>query len=71
MGGLAKIAKMYGGITIGGKHYVWDYVADVAVPEEEMQPGSARWIASLEARQKIVEKVMQSDAASNTSGEPK
>ena len=46
MGGLAKIARAFGGITINGKKYVWDYVADKAVPEEEMPFGSERHAAS-------------------------
>lgn len=50
MGGLARIAKALGGITIQGKKYVWDYVSDKAVPEEEMPAGSERWKASEMAR---------------------
>ena len=36
MSGLARIAKMYGGMVINGKKYVWDYAQDKAVPKEEM-----------------------------------
>jgi hypothetical protein len=50
MSGLARIAKMYGGMTINGKRYVWDYVADKAVPESEMPVGSKRWIESERAK---------------------
>ena len=50
MAGLARICKMYGGMTVSdGKHtikYVWDHVADKAVPETEMPLGSERWRAS-------------------------
>lgn len=42
MAGLARIAKMYGGMTINGKRWVWDYDADKAVPESEMPMGSER-----------------------------
>lgn len=48
MAGLAKICKTYGEIKISsnGKtiKYVWDYVNDVAVPENEMT--QERWAAS-------------------------
>lgn len=54
MGGLAKICKAYGGMTVssGGKtvRHVWDYVADKAVPESEMPIGSDRWKASEKAK---------------------
>ena len=46
MAGLARIAKMYGGMKINGQMFVWDYVADEAVPESEMPPGSERRKAS-------------------------
>ena len=46
MAGLARIAKAYGGMIINGKCFVWDYVADKAVPEDEMPEGSERWKAS-------------------------
>lgn len=41
--GLQKIAKMYGGIVINGQRFVWDYVAEEAVPEAEMPSGGERW----------------------------
>ncbi len=50
MGGLRRIAKMHGGIVINGTRYVWDYVADEAVPEGDMPLGSERWKASERAR---------------------
>lgn len=50
MGGLRRIAKLHGGIKINGRSYVWDYVADEPVPENEMPFGSARWKASERAR---------------------
>jgi hypothetical protein len=51
MAGLARICKLYGGMTVTGKDgktikYVWDYVADEAVPDSEMPLGSDRWKAS-------------------------
>ena len=51
MGGLNKLAKMFGAIEFqdqnGSKQkMVWDYVADKAVPEAEMEEGSDRWKAS-------------------------
>ena len=46
MGGLARICKMHGAITINGQRFVWDYVADEAVPEKEMPCGSERHKAS-------------------------
>ena len=42
MAGLARIAKAYGSIIINGKKYLWDYVIDKAVPEDEMPFGSER-----------------------------
>ena len=50
MAGLAKIAKMFGGMTINGKKFVWDYAADKAVPADEMKTGSARHKASERAK---------------------
>lgn len=51
MAGLRMIAKMYGGIVINDKRFVWDYARDEAVPEAEMKPGSVRWVASEIAKQ--------------------
>ena len=42
MAGLARICRMYGGMEINGKKYVWDYARDEAVPEDEMPNGSER-----------------------------
>lgn len=46
MGGLARICKMFGGMTVkDGEQtvrYVWDYAADEAVAEDQMPPGSER-----------------------------
>ena len=50
MGGLARIAKMHGGIVVNGQRFVWDYVSDEAVPEQEMPPKSERWRASERVR---------------------
>lgn len=54
MNGLRMICKLYGGmkITANGEtvNYVWDYVADDAVPDTEMPFGSDRWKASEKAR---------------------
>ena len=52
--GLQRICRAYGGIVIhtekGRIKYVWDYVANEAVPESEMPVGSERWKASERAR---------------------
>lgn len=50
MAGLARIAKMYGGMTVNGKKYLWDYAQNKAVPAEEMPLGSHRLILSEKAR---------------------
>lgn len=50
MGGLARMCKAYGAMVINGKRFVWDYVADKAVPEDEMPDGSERWKESERAR---------------------
>ena len=50
MAGLRMIAKAYGGMTINGVKYVWDYAADEAVKESEMPPGGDRWKASERAK---------------------
>lgn len=46
MAGLARITKMLGAIVINDQRFVWDYVADEAVPENEMPFGSERHKAS-------------------------
>lgn len=54
MGGLRRICKLYGGMTVSdGKqtiHYVWDYAADEPVDKKEMPLGSERWKASERAK---------------------
>lgn len=55
MGGLARICRAYGGMKVTGNdgtaiNYVWDYVADQAVPDTEMPRGSARHRASEKRR---------------------
>ena len=54
MGGLRRICKAYGGMTVssGGKtiHHVWDYANDEPVPDTEMPFGSDRHKASEKAR---------------------
>ena len=52
MSGLRRIAKLYGGIVLGGKKYAWDYARDEAVPEAEMPFGSDRHRASERAKRK-------------------
>jgi hypothetical protein len=50
MAGLARICKMFGAMKVSANgttiNYVWDYVADEAIPDTEMPPGSDRWCAS-------------------------
>jgi hypothetical protein len=43
MAGLRKIAKAYGGMVINGQRWVWDYAADMPVPEAQMPADSERW----------------------------
>lgn len=50
MAGLRKLCKMYGGMTIQGVKWVWDYVADEPVKESEMPVGSERWKDSEKAK---------------------
>ena len=50
MAGLARIAKLYGSIVVNGEKFVWDYIADKAVPEAEMPFGSERHKFSERAR---------------------
>lgn len=63
MAGLAKICKAYGGMRIQGKLWVWDYVADKAVPEEEMPFGSERWKASEQVKWAGVAAQIEKDGA--------
>lgn len=48
--GLQKIVRAYGGMNVNGQAYVWDYVAERAVPESEMPFGGDRWKASERAK---------------------
>lgn len=50
MGGLAKICRAYGSMTINGERMVWDYAANKAVRESDMPHGSDRWKASERVR---------------------
>lgn len=55
MGGLRRIAKLYGGMKVidrdgSSVRYVWDYVADDLVTEAEMPVGSERHKASEKAK---------------------
>lgn len=61
-GGFQRIAKALGGITINGERFVWDYVADKAVPEAEMPFGSARHAASERARAEVLKAALSSAA---------
>lgn len=54
MAGLKRIAKLFGGITVNGKKYVWDYAIDKAVPAEEMPLGSERHALSEKMREEVV-----------------
>lgn len=46
MGGLKRIAKIFGGMEIQGVRYLYDYVSGECVPETEMPVGGERWKAS-------------------------
>lgn len=50
LSGLQMICKLYGAMVIQGKRWLWDYAADVAVPEAEMPLGSERHRASERAK---------------------
>lgn len=54
MAGLARICKLYGSMILGGETWLWDYVADVAVPEKDMPTGSERRKASDKARAELI-----------------
>ena len=49
-----------GGMSISANgtnvKYVWDYVADKAVPESEMMPGTERWAASERKKWAVVKR---------------
>lgn len=57
-GGFQRIAKLYGSIVILGEKFVWDYVADEAVPESEMKFGSERHAASERKRAELIRAAM-------------
>jgi hypothetical protein len=46
MAGLRRICKLHGRMRINGQLWLWDYVADQPVLEQDMRPGSERWKAS-------------------------
>lgn len=48
--GLRNLCKLYGQMRIQGRLWVWDYVADKAVPAEELRADGERWKASQKAR---------------------
>lgn len=50
MAGLRNIARAYGGMTINGVKWVWDYAADEPVKESEMPFGGHRWKESERAK---------------------
>lgn len=55
MSGLARICKMYGGMTVVGNdgqkvEWAWDYAANEAVDSVKMPVGSERWKASEKAK---------------------
>jgi hypothetical protein len=52
--GLQRICRGLGAIVIDGKKFVWDYVADKAVPEADMPFGSKRHAASERARAELI-----------------
>lgn len=65
MGGLRKICKAYGGmtVTIDGKttEYVWDYVKDEPVLKEEFD--HARWVASEHKKYEAVKRKLEKQKA--------
>lgn len=50
MSGIRNLCRMYGGMTIQGVKYVWDYANEEAVKADEMPLGSDRWNASEKAK---------------------
>lgn len=48
--GLEKVCRMYGRMKCGDTMMVWDYAAEMAVPEADMKPGSVKWQASERAK---------------------
>lgn len=63
MTGLQRICKMYGGMTINGVKYVWDYARDEAVLESEMKKDKERSKASDIARAKLIADVLRQEQA--------
>jgi hypothetical protein len=63
MGGLRRICRYYGGMTVSqdGKtvRYVWDYANEEPVREEEMPLGSERHAASERARTELIKQQME------------
>jgi hypothetical protein len=48
--GLRDLARHFGGISINGVKWSWDYALNEPVKAEEMPLGSERWKASERAR---------------------
>lgn len=61
MGGLARLAKMHGSIVIQGQRFVWDYVADKAIPEKDMPCGSKRHVLSEKAKYALLQQSTKRD----------
>lgn len=59
MSGLRRICKLYGGMTIQGEKWLWDYVADEPVLEVEMPIGSNRRTASEKAKADLMRNAQQ------------
>jgi|LakMenEpi03Aug12_release.lakeMendotaPanAssembly.Ray.scaffolds.fasta_scaffold25606_7 hypothetical protein len=66
-GGLSKVAKICGGLTVSANNqtlkYVYDYAQDKAVLESEMPQGSDRWKESERVKWS---KVLRSDSKEST-----
>lgn len=50
MAGLRNICKQFGQMRIQGRLWVWDYVKDEPIPEQEMRKDPERRAASEKAR---------------------
>lgn len=50
MSGLRRICRLYGGMTIQGVRWAWDYAREEPVRESEMPTGSKRWRESERAK---------------------
>lgn len=57
--GLQNVCKLHGEIRIQGRLWVWDYVADRAVPADELRENSERWYASQKARAEWLKSAQQ------------